>query len=405
MKIVFLNRYFHPDHSATSQLLSDLAFHLAAHGYGVQVITGRQRYDDPAAALPAEESIRGVAVHRVWTTRFGRVGLFGRAIDYLTFYVSAGLSLARLVRKGDIVVAKTDPPLISVPAAVVTKLRGARLVNWLQDVFPETAERLGVRFARSAPGALLRGLRNLSLRAAETNVVLGERMRTVVEGLAPGTTQVIHNWADGAAIRPVAAEANTLRAAWGLRDKFVVGYSGNLGRAHEFETLLAACELLRDEPAIAFVIIGDGSRREWVEGQAQVRGLTNVVFRPYQPRATLAESLSAADVHLVSLRPELEGLMVPSKFYGIAAAGRPVIFVGDRDGETARLITACGCGTTIPVGDASGLATAIRTLRNEPGRVAEMGNAGRHLLETRFDLRIAMAHWEAVLEIGGGGYR
>jgi colanic acid biosynthesis glycosyl transferase WcaI len=403
VKIVFLNRYFHPDHSATSQMLSDLAFHLARRGHAVHVITGGQRYDDPAAALPAVETVRGVAVHRVWTTRFGRHRLFGRAIDYLTFYLSAALRLARLARQGDSVVAMTDPPLISVPSALVARLRGARLVNWLQDLFPETAERLGIRFARGPLGALARGLRTLSLRAACANVVLGERMRRVVEGLAPGATEVIHNWADGAAIRPVQPESNPLREAWGLAGKFVVGYSGNFGRAHEFETMLGACALLRNETAIVFLLVGAGSQRAWLEREAKVRGLTNIEFRPYQPRTALAESLSLADVHLVSLHPALEGLIVPSKFYGIAAAGRPVLFVGDRDGEIARLIGACGCGITVSTGDAAALAGAIRTLRDDPARAATMGNAVRHLLETRFDLPIAMAHWETVLQHCSGG--
>jgi colanic acid biosynthesis glycosyl transferase WcaI len=405
VKIVFLNRYFHPDHSATSQMLSDLAFHLAGHGQVVHVITSRQRYEEPAAALPATESIGGVAVHRVWTTRFGRRHLAGRAIDYLTFYLSAALRLARLARTGDVVVAKTDPPLISVPAALVARLRGAQLVNWLQDIFPETAERLGMRFAQGPLSTLLRGLRTLSLRTARVNVVLGERMRAVVEGLAPGTTEIIHNWADGAEIRPIPAESNPLRETWGLADKFVVGYSGNMGRAHDFETVLGACERLRKEPGIVFLFIGAGSQRGWLERQVMARSLTNIVFKPYQPRSALRESLSAADVHLVSLRPALEGLIVPSKFYGIAAAGRPVIFVGARDGEIARLINAYGCGITVWTGDAAALANAICTLRADPARAAMMGNAARHLLETRFDLPLAMARWKTVLAACGGGRR
>jgi len=397
VKIVFLNRYFFPDHSATSQMLSDLAFHLATHGQLVHVITSRQRYDDPAAALPRFEVVRGVAVHRVWTSRFGRDRLPGRALDYLTFYLSAATRLAGLLRKGDVVVAKTDPPLISVPAAFVAWLRSAKLVDWLQDLFPETAERLGLRFAAGPVGACMRWWRNRSLRAARTNVVVGERMRAVVEGLATGSTEVIHNWADGSAIRPIAQASNPLRAAWGLEGKFVVGYSGNMGRAHEFGTIIDAAERLRGEAEIVFLFVGDGSQREALERKARARGLTNVLFQPYQSRVDLAESLSVADLHLVSLRPELEGLIVPSKFYGIAAAGRPAIFVGDHEGEIARLIAAHSCGLTVRVGDADALAETIRSLRDDPERVSAMGGAARHLLETRFDQRIAMNRWNDVL--------
>jgi colanic acid biosynthesis glycosyl transferase WcaI len=126
VKIVFLNRYFYPDHSATSQLLTDLAFDLAARGLAIHVITSRQCYDNPREVLPARESIRGVQVHRVWTLRFGRGRLIGRTFDYLTFYLSAAWRLAVLLAPGDVVVAKTDPPLISVIAAVLARLRKGR---------------------------------------------------------------------------------------------------------------------------------------------------------------------------------------------------------------------------------------------------------------------------------------
>src|SRR5512140_1118252 len=163
MRIIFLNRYFYPDHSATSQMLSDLAFFLAGAGHEVCVVTSRQRYDDAGAVLPARERIDGVEVHRVRTTRFGRDNLVGRAADYATFYLAAGWRLWRIARVGDVVVAKTDPPLISVVASVVARWRRAPLVNWVQDVFPEVAEALGVRALKGPQAALLRWLRNRAL--------------------------------------------------------------------------------------------------------------------------------------------------------------------------------------------------------------------------------------------------
>ncbi len=145
MALIFLNRYFYPDHSATSQLLSDLAFALASESEGqtVTVITSRQSYDDPSLSLPPREAIRGVDVKRIWTTRFGRTNLVGRAIDYLTFYVSAAWALGRLARSGDVIIAKTDPPMLSVIAAPIARWRRAKLINWLQDLFPEVAQAVG----------------------------------------------------------------------------------------------------------------------------------------------------------------------------------------------------------------------------------------------------------------------
>ncbi len=246
MRVIFLNRYFYPDHSATSQMLSDLAFFLADVGHEVCVVTSCQRYDDAAAILPARERVDGVEVHRVRTTRFGRDNLVGRAADYATFYLAAGWRLWRIARAGDVVVAKTDPPLISVVAWFIARRRNVRLVNWVQDVFPEVAEALGVRALAGPLAGVLRRLRNGAFRSAAVNVVLGERMAAVVAraGAPASCIRVIPNWADMEAIRPVAAANNPLRQEWGLDGKFVVCYSGNMGRVHEFDTILGAAERL-----------------------------------------------------------------------------------------------------------------------------------------------------------------
>jgi colanic acid biosynthesis glycosyl transferase WcaI len=154
-RVIFVNRYFFPDHSATSRILSDLAFALAESGRAVCVVTSRQRYDDPQAQLPAEEKIRGVDIHRVSTARFGRSTLWGRGIDYLTFYAGAGRAIRSLARPGDIVVAKTDPPLLSVVAMRAARKAEARGINWLQDLYPEVAIELGVPFVKRPPARWL----------------------------------------------------------------------------------------------------------------------------------------------------------------------------------------------------------------------------------------------------------
>jgi glycosyltransferase involved in cell wall biosynthesis len=399
-KIVIVNRYFYPDHSATSQFLTDLAFFVAAGMREVHVVTSQQRYDDPEALLAAEETAAGVRVHRVWTTSFGRSRLAGRALDYLTFYVSTAWRLACLLGTGDVVVAKTDPPLLSLVVAPVARLRGARLVNWLQDVFPEVAAAAGMKMLGGGAGALLTWLRDASLRSAACNVVLGERTRSYLtrRGIPGKRIRVIENWADGALIVPVPAAENALRAEWGMAGKVVVGYSGNMGRAHEFGTILDAAERLRERVDIVFLFIGGGKHRELIEREAARRELAGVQFRPYQPREGLAESLSVPDVHLISLRPAMEGLVVPSKFYGIAAAGRPAIFVGAREGEIAEKLRRYDCGVAVEQGDAEGLAAAIRTLADDAGLREEMGRNARAAFEEHWEKRIACGKWLRLIE-------
>jgi glycosyltransferase involved in cell wall biosynthesis len=366
-RVVFVNRYFHPDHSATSQIASDLAFHLASRGWEVEAICSRQRYDDADAKLPKREVVRGVTITRIATTRFGRSFLPGRAIDYLTFYANAFFAMLR--RRRSIIVAMTDPPLLSVVAAMASR----NVVNWVQDLFPEVAEALGLRALR-----VLRPIRDWSLRRAKRNVVLGELMAARV----PKAT-IIHNWADER-LAPVEDRQSCLSGQAGL-PVLHVGYSGNLGRAHEVDTMLAAMRML---PEVRFVFIGGGAQLERMKREAP----PNVEFRPYAPRERLAESLSSVDAHFVSLQPSLEGLIVPSKFYGVIAVGRPVIFIGARDGEVARLIEQCRCGVIVEPGDVEGLVRAIKSIDRE------MGPRGRAMYIERFAPEHAFAAWERVLQ-------
>jgi colanic acid biosynthesis glycosyl transferase WcaI len=239
------------------------------------------------------------------------------------------------------VIAKTDPPLLSVAVAPTARRRRARLVNWLQDIYPETTAVLGVPLVRGPIAEALAALRNRSLRNAEATVVAGALMADRIKalGVPPARVHVIANWCDDEVIRPLQPANNPLREAWHLAGKFVVGYSGNLGRAHEFETMLAAAAQLRNEPRIVFLVIGGGKQFEAMAKAVKAHGLERTFrFRTYQERAMLPHSLTVSDVHWLSLDPELEGLIVPSKFYGIAAAGRPIVMIGDQQGEIGRLV-------------------------------------------------------------------
>jgi colanic acid biosynthesis glycosyl transferase WcaI len=398
-KTIFVNRYFSPDHSATSQLLSDLAFDLASRGQDIHVITGGQLYTDPGASLLSEEVICGVHVHRVRTSRFGRARLWGRMLDYLTFYLGATWRLLRSIQPGDVVVAKTDPPMMSVCAAWAAKIRKGVLVNWVQDLFPEVATSLdvyGVRFV--AP--MLKRLRNGSLRQGRSNVVIGSRMaqRLRDEGVPSDRITVIENWADGEVIQPVPKEDNPLRYEWRLEGKFVLGYSGNMGHVHEFKTMIDAAERLKDVPEIAFVFIGDGIARQWLETETTDRGLTNVQFRPYQPTNRLRWSLSVPDVHFVSLRPTMEELIVPSKFYGIAAAGRPVIHIGDPDGEIARIVDREQCGWNFCIGEVGPLVRCILGLSQRRHEVEEAGFRARLAFDRQYARAHALKNWRTLLD-------
>jgi len=278
---------------------------------------------------------------------------------------------------------------------------------------------------------VLRRLRDLALRYADANVVLGEHMaaRLRKRRIPEERITIIANWADGTHIHPVERTRNALLKEWNLADSFVVGYSGNLGRAHNFETFLTAVAHLaaqekvthkaftfanaggdasQDTPDeesrrdIRWLFIGGGAQTDKLRRAVRERGYGNVMFRPYQPRERLSESLSAPDVHLISLKPNLEGLIVPSKYYGIAAAGRPAIFVGNPDGELARIIRDSETGFVIRDGDDAGLAEAVLKLARNPELAVAQGVRARRLFETRYDFAHAVKAWENLIRKTSG---
>jgi colanic acid biosynthesis glycosyl transferase WcaI len=400
-RLLFVNRYFYPDHSATSQILSDLAMHLAAIGHEVHVVTSRQIYDDPHAALSPEETVKNLRVHRVASTRFGRSSMIGRAADYVSFYRSVSDRLTRLARSGDLIIAMTDPPLVSLVAAAAARRTGAALINWLQDLYPEVAVELEVPLLRGPVAAAVTALRDRSLRSAATNVAVGELMeqRLRTRGVPPEQVDVVPNWCDDEDIRPLATAQNPLRRQWGLDGKFIVGYSGNLGRAHEFDTVLGAAECVRDDARMIFMMIGGGSRFGELKQAVRARRLDHLFrFLPYQDRNILPHSLALPDVHWLSLRPRLEGLLVPSKFYGIAAAGKPIIVIGAVDGELAKLVRRYDCGAVIVPGDVAALVATLSRFADAPDAVAATGARARRMLEAHFRRQQGLRRWGALLQ-------
>lgn len=399
-RIVFVNRFYAPDHSATAQILTDLARGLVERGYEVHVIASQGLYDDPSIKLVPEEVRDGVHVHRVPTPVYQRHNLAKRAMGYISVYRAFASAARKFVEAGDIVVVKTDPPLLSVFVERAIRGRGAHLMNWLQDIYPEIAVQLGVPFFRGPVAMCLAQQRDTSWRHAHTNIVLGCRMAEVVKARVIGHDKIaiIPNWTDDEAIQPVDRFENILRETWGLKNKFVVGYSGNLGRAHEYDTLLEAARLLKHRDDIIFLFVGGGHHITTLKARVDEYGIASQFqFRPYQDHSQLKYSLGVCDIHWLSLRPEVEGLIVPSKFYGIAAAGRPTIAITAVNGEISRLIKEHGCGVQVDPGDAHALSRTITQLADDRRIVDDMGHAARLMIDTKFSRQHAFDAWDSLL--------
>lgn len=387
MRIIILNQFFYPDHSATSQLMTDLAESLVERGVEVTALSGRGRYNGGTRLAP-REAHRGVKIERAWATGFGKRSVAGRLSDYLSFYLGSAWKLLTLPQH-DILMALTTPPLIGLLALLIGHARGMKVVTLVQDVYPDVAVALGVLQLGNPLTRLLDSLGRFVLRRSDRIIVLGERMRERI-GAKIGSNccariDVIHNWADGANIKPLGDGVNPFAGEHNLRDSFVVLFSGNLGRVNEFSTVLEAARLLADDPGIQFIFIGDGTRASEIETFIDNHNLANVRMLPYQPRELLPYSLAAGHAHLVTLADGLAGLSVPSKTYGILAAGRPVLFVGDPQSDIARLVVENNCGASVASGDSMRLAQIIREWALHRDRLAELGIAARRLFETHFD--------------------
>lgn len=394
-RIIFVNRFYAPDLSATSQILTDIAEHLASEKRRVTVLSTRLSYDGQVA-YEKRETINDVEVHRLWTSSFGRGNWLGRACDYLTFYLSVCLKLIFFLFKGDVLVAKTDPPMLSIPLGLIARLKRVQLVNWLQDIFPEVALKIGNRKLDTPIIRILLWLRNRSLQKAAMNVVIGDLMHdTVVKmGVAPERVRTIHNFVDDEQIQAQSTHAVQLRQEWGLTESdFVIGYSGNLGRAHDLDTILSVATELKDDREIKFLFIGGGHLRARLQQEIQERDLNNVVLKPYLPREDLPESLSLPNFHWASLIPDLEGYIVPSKAYGVAAAGRPLLMIGDLDGEIGRLVTKYDFGIVVQPGNASEVTRSMLELASNTARMKQLGQNARRFTDLHASRKKAFSLW------------
>lgn len=390
-RVIFVNRFYWPDEPATAQLLTDLAETLARHGHEVRVITSLA----PASKTARTEQRQGVSIRPIRGTRWRRAGVLGQACDFASFLLGAFWHLLRAARSDTLVVLLTDPPLLGVMGGLAAAVKGARAVHWVQDIYPEIAMEVGGQRWLG----MLRPLRDLAWRRGVAGVTLGDAMATHLRraGVPEHRIHVIPNWAPAGVAPPLASAVRQLRREWNVEDRFVVAYSGNLGRVHDLAPLLDVAAAVQAAREIVFLFIGTGPQRAALEASARSRGLSNVVFLGPRPRHELAISLGAADLQLVTLRAGCESLVFPSKVYGIAAAGRPMLFVGPADCEVARLVRTHQLGLTFTRDDAAAMAQALRNFARDPSALAPYAAAAARFAGGH-TAAIAAQRWLSLLD-------
>jgi glycosyltransferase involved in cell wall biosynthesis len=399
--VLVFNRSFYPDVSATGQLLTDLCEDLvAAHDCRVTVITGPplgRAGVELSEPVPAFEVFRGIRIHRVRGTRFDKSRFAGRAANYVSYFLGACLAGLR-VERPDVVVALTDPPIVGLAAVLAARRAGSPLVMVFQDLFPEVTALLPDFHSRTVD-RILQGISRYLCRRATRIVALGETMkrRLIANKRAdPARIDIIENWADTQSLRP-GEKRNPFSIAHGLDDKFVVMHSGNLGLSQNLETLVDAAVLLRDLADLVVVFQGDGVKRAELQERVARAGLDNVRFLPYVERHALTDSFATADLFVISLQRGLAGYIVPSKLYGILAAGRPYVAAVEPDCEVTALTERYHCGVPAAPGDAQDLAGAIRGLYHDRARLDRLGRQARQAAP-RFDRRLQVGKYSDVLK-------
>jgi len=374
LRILILNQPFHPDLVATAQIAKELADALVGRGHSVTAIASRSIYGEAGAALPKRETVDGIEIIRVSANRFGKSSTFGRLVDFASYYALAaarGLFSTRF----DVVIALTTPPYIGLAAGMMRTFRGARFIYWVMDVYPDVMVAHGMVRDGSVTHRLLRRLHRSILKRADATVALGRCMRDrlLAHGAPEDRVHIIRPWSPAPDQTPPLRDSNPYRVEWNVGERVLVMYSGNFGLAHDVDTFLAAAERLRDDDRVRFAFVGGGKRKPIVETFVREKGLDNCVVAPYQPLDRLHELLAAADVHLVSMEPEMSGLVVPSKFFGIAGAGRPAVFIGPASSEVARCVDEWDCGRVVEPGDVDGLIAVLTGLAERPEALDRMG--------------------------------
>ncbi len=401
--IVILNQYYVPDVASTGHLLHELAVTLAREGVNVSVLTARPSYGPPETwqPCPYRETINGVRIRRMWTTRLNKDRLSGRALNYLTFIGQLAMRVLFASDPKKVYLYTTNPPFLGVIGGVVSLFRRHTYVMLLHDSYPHLAVWVGTIRKGGLIERVWHRANKLAYRRASQTIVLCQAAKKLVcdeYGIDPERVHVIPNWADKSKLHPVPKQETEFAKSNGVMENFTALYSGNLGLYYEFETIVRACELLRDDK-FRMLFVGSGGRKQWIADQIKSKGLTNAAMLPYQPFEKLNDSLNACDVNFVTIAAGIEGISFPSKLYSTLAVGKPILALSEDNSELKKIVESNGVGMWFKLGDAEGLVAGIRRLVNEPALGQEMGRRARELFEREYTRKAAGQRYADVFRL------
>lgn len=377
---------------------SDVVPFIATTGHEVEVIISKADYRPGRNLEKAIGQVEGVKVSRTVNLGLQANSKLKTVLVMLAYLVHVAV-YTLLGRGVDRNVFLTTPPLLPLWGYILWKVRRQPYYIVVMDMYPDLVVEYGKMPRDAFLTRFLDRLSTFSLRHAEGLIAIGRCMadRLEAKGVAPENIHLIPNWMNEQLVYPIKHQENRFRHEQGLDDKFVVLYSGNMGAYHYFEDILAVARQLKDDPRLAFVFVGGGPRYQEIQKWREQHQLNNIHLLPFQDVAMLSHSLSAGDLHLVTLTEACTGLAVPSKSYGILAAGRPILYQGSPEGEIARVILEEGVGAVVACGDVEGLKQAILQYVDQPGLSQSQGHKARALMEGRYSRMAALERYAHVL--------
>jgi colanic acid biosynthesis glycosyl transferase WcaI len=386
MKILLLNQFYWPDGSATSQLLTDLTRRLAAAGHEVTVLCSAGEYAaaDTTGAPPVKvERMRGFSFRR------GGAGRLAAYLSYLAWAAWRGLRAP----KPDVAITMTTPPGLPLVGAMLKGLRGVRHCIWEMDMYPDVALDVGYLRRESAAARALGAALDYPRRQADCVIALGECMAARLKARMPeAKIHIAENWAP---------EPDFPYFPPRLEGALRVLYSGNLGLAHDVETIAAAMEELREDDGFEFTFGGGGPGHELIWERCIERRILNARFLPYCAPSEHAARVAAYDIGLVTQKDACAGSVVPSKVYALLAAGRPYLYIGPAHATPGLLIERHGCGWQVACGDAAALVRVLRELREKPQLVTAAADRARALFVSRHERRLGVERVARIVEAVG----
>lgn len=408
--VLFVNQNYYPDLVSAGQRLTGLAEYLAADGFDVHVLCGRGGYEGESMKAPLTETRNGVCVKRLRTPNFGRSTNLGRVADYAAFFTQV-LGQVLLSSSPDYIVTLTTPPLVNVVGALANILKGQPYGIWAMDLHPDGEKALGMIPEEGALTSVLDALNNVAFQKADRVVALGRCMaeRIKAKGVDAESLTILPIWATG--VDEVPDDENPYLRRLGLQDRFVVLYAGNAGLFHQFEEICRCMRRFKNHPEIFFLFVGDGPRRAEVETYADDHGLDNFEYRDYVPREDFKYILSLADVHLISLRPEIAGIAVPSKLSDSMMSARPSVMVGPHSSETAQAIENGGFGYVADPSTQSrnavvdSLEKSLLALYENPEQRWEMGERAKKVYQKEYEQEVVCEKWSQLLRNRIGRHR